>query len=208
MTSLPKALLVLGILLTAGGVAGTGFFYRQMKIENLMHARTGDIPVDLGQAAEWKSAGFNVFREGQHTLILSLANSRRTPARPVRFRGSIEIEVARPDGTPAFRKSVLPKIGAIPRPGAGLVVLVDSFAVADPGEEPWTVRARVAAADTVFANVSAELSVLPPQLYDIGDYLSGRIVTLISMGFMAVAGFAVIVFSAHLQRRSTAARGA
>jgi hypothetical protein len=205
MTPLPRVLLLLGILMTAGGVGGTGYFYRQMKIENLKHARTGDIPLRFDSAGVWNRAGFNVFREGPHHLVLSVANERRLPAREVRFQGAIEIEVDAADGTPAFRGTVLPAVAAIPAPGSGAMITLDSFVVGGVGEEPWSVRARVAAADTALAGLSAELSVLPPQLYDIGEYLARGIATLVAMGVTAVAGFILIVFSAHLQRRRTAA---
>lgn len=208
MTSLPKALLILGILLTAGGVAGTGFFYRQMKTENLKHARTGDIPLALAASGGWRSAGFNVFREGTHTIALSLANSGRAGSRPGPYQGTIEIEVTAPDGTPAYRGGVTPAIDRTPGPGANVLFRIDSFAVAAVSEAPWTMRARVTSADTAFTGLSAELSVFPPQLYDIEEYLSGKIVTLICMGLMAVTGFVVVVFSAHLGRRATGGRSA
>jgi hypothetical protein len=202
MISVSKFLLVLGILLTAGGVAGTGYFYRQMKVENLKHARTGDIPLTLGRAGEWQSADFNVFREGTHTIALAVEH--RGPARtsPGRYHGGIEIEVTDPDGAVMFRGSAAPEIGAFPPAGSTRILTVDSFAVARVSEAPWRIRARIASPDTAFAQLSAELSVFPPQLYDIEEYLSGRIVTLISMGAMAVAGFVTVVFSAHLRRRA------
>lgn len=197
-TSLPRLLLLLGIAMTIGGVGGTGYFYREMKIENLKHARTGDVALSLGAVSDWKEARFNVFREGTHTLILT-ARPGHHPADT--SRPTLEIEVADPSGATAFRSSVALPAQALGAVDAGGAFTAGSFSVADPGEEPWSVRARITSAG---AARECELSVLPPQRYDIGAYLEGGIVRLIVTGATGLAGFILIVAAATWQRRAHA----
>jgi hypothetical protein len=202
MNSLPKALRILGILLVTAGVGGTGYFYRQMKIENLKHARTGDIPVRLASSSPWATAGFNVFRGGPHMIILSVRNGARISPRPFTPSVNLDLEVNDASGRMVLSTSGTVPLGSVPPVDSTAVLLLGSFTVADVGEEPWTFRARVAQGDSSLAGLTGELSVLPPQLYEIGDYLTGKITTLLVMGAMALVGFVVIVASASLDRRA------
>jgi hypothetical protein len=203
MNSLPKALRILGILLVFAGVGGTGYFYRQMKVENLKHARTGDIPVRLGAPSAWESAGFNVFREGTHLVILTVHNGARIAPGPLTPVLTLDLQVADATGRMVLATSGVVPLAAVPPADSTTVAVLGSFPVALVGDEPWTLKARVVAGDSAMAGLGAELSVLPPQLYDIGDYLTGKIMTLLAMGAMALAGFIMIVVSASIGRRQT-----
>lgn len=204
---LPKFLLFLGILMTAGGVTGTGILYRDMKIENLKHAKTDDLPVALGAPSPWKGARFTLFRSGSHMLFLTLENTERgAPARARRFQGRVEIEISSPDGTPHLKRSIEPEDPAVCIPDSVATIPLGSFEVAEPTELPWEVRVRVAAPDSAFSRVRAGLFVLPPQVYEIGSYLSTKIYILIGLGITAVAGFVMIVLSSALQQRANAPR--
>ncbi len=205
MKSLPKILLTLGILMSAGGIAGAGLLYRDMKIETLKHARTGDIALSLGHAGDWRKGACTLFRSGSHAVILSLDGSTRGAA-PARYQGALDVEVSSPDGKVAFRKTVRPDGIMLPLPDSGMSMVIGTFDVAEPTEASWNVRARVATPDSAFSAVPAEISILPPQIYEIGSYIAGRIYVLIGMGFVALAGFGVIVFAASLQERARAAR--
>ena len=90
----------------------------------------------------------------------------------------------------------------MPVPDSGTSVVLASFDVPEPTEESWTVRARVTTPNSIFASVDAEISVLPPQVYEIGSYIAERIYFLIGLGIAALAGFGLIVLSASMRDRS------
>jgi hypothetical protein len=210
MKSLPKILLTLGILMSAGGIGAAGLLYRDMKSETLKHARTGDIALSLAEASGWKNSACSLFRSGTHSVVLTLTPRPGVRQPPAEYTGALDVEVSFPDGRMALQRSVQPKGIALPIPDSGMSVVLATFDVAEPTEESWTVRARVAAPNSVFAAVDAEISVLPPQIYEIGSYIADRIYLLIGLGVVALSGFGIIVYAASMQEqargRATAAR--
>jgi hypothetical protein len=195
-------ILIIGLLMTAGGVAGVGFLYRDMKTENLIHARTGMLPVKLSEITDWKSATFTFYQPGTHKLGFSMQPRQGLTEQATRtFHGKFEVEILSPDGISVFNKLIESGI-SFPQDGDSTDwTTLDTFQINNPTEHSWTLRTRVTRADSTYTTMKSELFILPPQQYDIENYLTGNMYKLLGMGILVLTGFILIVYSGSVGKQ-------
>ncbi len=195
-------LLIIGILMTTGGVVGVGFLYRDMKTENLIHARTGMLPVTLSEITDWKNTTFTLYQPGTHKLGLSLQPQQGLPEKStLAFNGKLEVDILNPNEISVFHKLIDTSISFSEHSDSTYWTTLDTFQIDNPTQHSWTLRARVTEADSAYSVIKSELFILPPQQYDIENYLTGNMYKLLGMGILVLTGFILIVYSGTVGRQ-------
>src|SRR2546426_3127233 len=107
-----QTLLIIGIFLMICSLAWGLVVYFNLSSERRKHAPQGVIELDLTQLSDWKTATFNQYRQGDHTLYLPTVNSFSRPyasngtssIETVQYSGSIEVILQDPSGEIHFQK--------------------------------------------------------------------------------------------------------
>lgn len=201
-----KLTLVAGMILLASGVIGTGLTYREMKEENLFHARAGNLAINLVSESDWKLSTFTPYQTGAHLLYFALPNpksaapGKTTPAAD-NFSGLLEVKVTDPGGTILYYATLPSGKTAVKNRVNPEWILLDTLHISESIMHPWTLEAKVVSPNLTFEGANAELFIIPPQRYDIGSYLSSQILKLIGGGFAVLTGFGLIVLGGTLSRK-------
>jgi hypothetical protein len=207
MHSFSKATLILGILMTIGGVAGTGLTYRDMKTQNILHARTGIIQLNLGKQSEWDKETFAFYQPGDHVLYLTTVDAFSKPhgtelKRDVSYNGTIEVIINTPSGGEYLHQHITSDSTHLIKPNNLERMVLDTLHISEPFSGIWSISSRVVKPDTNFSKTLSEIFVMPPQKYDIGWYLYNQTFKLVGWGLLMLVGFGIIVLGGYLRRHS------
>lgn len=199
MKLLSKIIFFLGTLMLVGGVVGAGIIYRDMKTENLMHARSGIVSLELTRISGWKTSPFAPYRVGTLLLCVTFDSAKPAPASAPEIQ--IEYSIREPGGRTVIH-GTWP--GRMPEQStSNSWIAIDSVNIPDQTEASWSVGARVVKPDPSSVHPRAEVFVMPPQKYEIGSYLSGEMSKLVAMGILVILGFVLIVGGASMKRRTS-----
>jgi hypothetical protein len=188
-----QTLLIIGILLMICSLAWGLVVYFNLSSEQRKQAPQGVIELDLTQLSDWKTATFNQYRQGEHTLYLTTVNSFSRPYAPngtsyieiVSYVGSIEVILQDPSGEIYFQKHLRAGCTHHIRPENMQWTALGKISLSTVRRGDWKIRARVLEADPRFVGTHSEIRLYPPQIYDIGWYAFGEWLEILGMGVLA-----------------------
>ena len=202
-----KILFTSGIIMMIGGMAAAGLTYRDMKEQNLLHARTDALQFDLAQSSGWKTATFGLYQEGNHVLFLSATDTSASPSSgddglEAETNGQLEAFIYGPSGQEFLHKWYPFEPVHLRRDRGAAWAALDTLKIGETFSGVWTLRARVTHPAAKMGPSPAEVFILPPQKYEIGRYLSGELFRVIGFGVAMMAGFSLMVVGGILRRKA------
>lgn len=192
--------LLAGIFCLAAGTVGAGLTYRSMRTENLIHARTGVLSVPFADTPAAVSTRFQPYRDGVYRVYFALpasgadgCSSESLALDLARLDGIIDIAVWEPDGRVVLARSVGPGDAAEFRPGETGWILLDSVTVPAAPESSWIFELSYCPGTPFAPTCPWTAFLLPPQQFDIGEFLREGITLLLVFGGVMFSGFILIV---------------
>ncbi len=199
--------LLVGIFCLIGGMLGAGLTYRSMRSENLTHASTGELSIPFADTSSSATVRFQPYRAGVYGVYLAPSAPGEQPCPPesaardlARFDGIIDFAVAEHDGRIVLTKSVGPGEMRDLRPGKNGWILIDSLPVAVAPESSWSLLVVWCPGAENAPACPWSVFLLPPQEYEIGEFLRDGMMLLLTFAGMMLAGFILIVVSARHRR--------
>lgn len=190
------------------GIVGAGLTYRDMATENLLHAKTGIITLKLSDTSDWKSEKFSLYQPGKYLLVLTTVNNFSKPyltdtleQLSPRYTGNLDVEVVQPSGALLLSKQFTRNSLSLNVPYNMSWTVLDTLQIDEPFDGTWSIKGRVATADTSFARTTSQLFLFPPQKYDIGWYLYGKTFQLVGFALMILVGFITLFISGRFRKR-------
>jgi hypothetical protein len=205
-------LLGTGILLLVAGVAGSGLTYRDIRTENLLHAKMAPILIPFADTPASASANFLPYRGGVYSIYISGQDPEggapppaagcapeSLPASLRDYEGVVDILVRDPRGDIVINRRISPGEAFPMVKDSHGWISVDTLSLGTD-ERQWTLGVSVRPEGSPRPECGMSLFILPPQRYDIGAYLADGIVRLVAFGACMFIGFALIVFSGRARR--------
>ncbi len=208
MNSVTKFVLAFGIILTVAGMAGAGWTYRDMKTQNILHARQGSLQLNLGYKPFTEEETFAFYQAGEHIIYLTTADPFSKPRGNVPkedslFSGILNVTVTDPSGKEYYKKDIVSDSLRVIQPNSVEWIPIDTLQVREPFEGIWKITAHVVKPDSNFSDSFTEMFIMPPQHYNIGMYLYGQTFKLIGWALLMLVGFVTIVVGGFFVRRAT-----
>lgn len=212
MKILQKIILGAGILFLAGGVVGAGLIYRDIRTENLIHAKMAMIRIPFSDTSSSASGGFLPFREGLYTLYLSPSGPDIPPGSDpgrcatgavldglMNYDGAVDVIITDPEERVRINRSISGEKFPSSSPGDNGWIFIDTIRIT-PGETQWTLGVYVCPADSSPPACEMNLFLLPPQRYDIGAYVADGITRVVGFAGLMLTGFIMIVLAGRIRR--------
>jgi hypothetical protein len=191
------------------GIIGAGITYRVMATENLLHAKTGIITLNLSDTSDWKSEKFSLYQTGNYLLVLTTVNNFSAPyigdsTEPLspHYSGQLDVEVVHPSGATLLSKHFAGHSFSLNVPYNMSWAVLDTLHITEPFDGTWGIKAHVAVADTAFTRTTSQLFIFPPQKYDIGWYLYGKTFQLVGFALLILVGFILLFVTGYLKKRA------
>jgi hypothetical protein len=211
-----RAIFLAGIFAMIGGMIGAGMIYREIRLQRHLHDRLCGIKLKLSEPSNLQNEEFSVYENGTYTLYLSTINPMTTQSaidtvgkKMLLYRGIFEIRISDPSGRRVYAKQLngdtfsrAPEYDQTSERSSTVTwTELDTVSLERQAEGHFSLAASVLTADNNFSHTLSEVVLMPPQGYDLGEYIQRQSMKLLGMGVLMISGFCAIVLSGYSIKR-------